>query len=186
MRSLKILAAFRPARCLQDPRSLLLLPLCILQGSCERVELPSFFGPKIPVERILIDGSGRELAVEIIGRDQDSITFVRKRDSGRFSYPIERLSPKDAAFARKLPLVQPPRAKDAKTSSRGAVSIDPEIDLVERRLAEVGEELSDLFAERLKVEPGTIRSRSINSTITKLTRRQEDLRTRMQELRSNR
>ncbi|MGK0188421.1 MAG: hypothetical protein ACI9R3_004217 [Verrucomicrobiales bacterium] len=49
----------------------------------------------LPIERTITDTNGRSLAVTIIGKDSDTITFIRKSDQKRYTIPLTKLSTGD-------------------------------------------------------------------------------------------
>ena len=62
----------------------------------------------IPSRQIIKDAKGRSLAVEIIGKDSESITFIRESDQKRYTYPLSQLSKSDQEAFTSFPNQEPP------------------------------------------------------------------------------
>lgn len=76
----------------------LLLGLAAAAAACKKPAPPP--PVSLPVERVLLDASGRELPARIIGRAGEQITVERLSDGARFDLSLASLSPGDQAFLR--------------------------------------------------------------------------------------
>ncbi len=104
--------------------------------------LPSCEKPAYPIRHTFIDSdSGKALEVEITGRTQTQVEFIRLEDSKFFSYPIDKLSPEDRKFVERLRLEKTdsariPRKKTAYVQTRldHIAKLEQEITRLEREI----------------------------------------------------
>lgn len=145
---------------------------CAFLSSCNESGTPLTSGSsEFPVERRLTDHSGRTIHASILGRDEKNITLERTSDQKRFVLPILRLSEKDRAYVRSLPISAPLPANRDSYSSPNHLTIK----LNNTEIADLQRQYKDLETELQKYEYGTMKNRyiwkqmmEIQSEITKL------------------
>lgn len=151
-------------------------------------ELPSDKqGPTIPARRVIADRSGRDITVDIVGRDERTITVVRIPDETRFTIPIDRLSTSDSEFVRQLPLTAPPPPTPPRVDTRTAPKrteelIDPEVRILTRRIEDIDTEREKLEDELRTLDAGTIKFRSLQSKFDDLGRKKQEYERRIDQL----
>ena len=94
------------ARCICAFLALLLVSFS-LAGCKEPTRLNSSANPpvdyQLPMNLSVEDKAGRTLEIQLLARSDYSMTFVRLSDNLEFTFPLNRLSPKDQALVRKFP-----------------------------------------------------------------------------------
>lgn len=105
-------------------------------------ELVSF-----PLVRNLRNKEGKEIEVTLVGRNMDTVTFVRVSDSLRFTTPIETFSSIDQEFLKTLPLVAPPVEENNESPQDDATDENRFSSFVEarkKRIEEILDEIRDI------------------------------------------
>jgi hypothetical protein len=161
------------------------LLLALLPTGCEKaklrevVEEPVVEAPKksYPFLRDLRDSQGREIKAEVLGRDNSSVTFVRWSDKKRFTVPIASLSPADQSHLLSLPpgeprAPDPPRITSPQRESKREKKVETPLTgyaaLLQGRIEETEAEIEKLLEEMRTAENGTIKNRTLESTLKKL------------------
>ena len=112
--------------------------------------LPSCEKPAYPISYTFIEpDSGKPLEVEITGRTQTQVEFIRSKDSKFFSYPIDKLSPEDRKFVERLLLE---KTNSSRIPQAKPVYVQTRLD----RIARLEQEIArlDLEIQREQDNPG--------------------------------
>ena len=96
----------------------------------------------LPVHRTITDSKGRTLDAKIIGKDDESVTFIRESDGKRYTIPISRLVQEDQVFLRRFKNRTPKKEEVEKSEPdpQFVASRKQELEKLRKRVARLKQE----------------------------------------------
>lgn len=161
-------------------RLIVVVVVSVLFVGCEKAKLREDASVEIqeivteksfPFFRDLTDAQGRVVEAEVLGRDQQSVIFVRWSDKKRFTVPIASLSQADQTYLLSIPMAEPRPTgsfemdgggSGDKFENKGYVAI------LEGRIEDKRKKLSEAIEIQRESARNSIAHRTATSTIHKL------------------